>query len=625
MTALATLNPLPQYFDLDGSPLSAGKIWFGQPFQNPEINPITVYWDAAATQPAAQPIRTLNGWPMRAGKPAVIYTNGDYSITVRDKRGRLVVYEESSAYFSNDQMLKDMIDDLSSSFSNTTNPALGAGLIAFKPSLNYVKDAIGWYLKNAVPAVIANWYGITGDGVTDWTTEIQAVIDMASAAKRPVLFLNGTYITQTLDLVDRRIGLQGESVLGTILKAPAGFTDTLVSMLNTTNNGGDTFERIENLTLLGTYGVGSVGLDQALCSRAVLRDVRVQGFDAGVRRVNCFCMYDENAEINDCRTDLHLVGSNHNSEHVRCSYIGAGSSWGGTGTCVLITNNGADGLQSSLAFRGCDFEFGGTNASGVVAAMTGTLLLDNCYSEALGATIVQMNDGHCDVLGGEFIIKDATGYLADVVGGNASIAFDDEASISSDGVSRLNSFLIKPGGAGQVTFLRTNIFRKLITNNVLAIPPNLGRSVLSASFLKPMGRQFAKTDYTGVSTVLDTGDTRRVTCTTAGTTGVYQAFTVQPRINANCALVIAYRSNVNFTATVVGGPGQSGTVGTIGTLVNSSGNLLYGIFPEAKITAASQLGFEFWRPAWAVGNYLEIVEVWWADAGAIANGQLSLG
>lgn len=99
---LAIQTPFPQYFDIkDGSPLDGGKLYFGQPNQNPETNPITVYWDVAGTQPAAQPIRTLNGFAARAGTPANLYVLSDYSLTIRDKRGRNPVYQPSSVAFGN--------------------------------------------------------------------------------------------------------------------------------------------------------------------------------------------------------------------------------------------------------------------------------------------------------------------------------------------------------------------------------------------------------------------------------------------------------------------------------------------------------------------------------------------
>ena len=67
-----------------------GYIYYGLPNLNPETNPTAVFWDAAATQPAAQPIRTSGGYPVRYGTPASVYVSGDYSITVRNKKGALV-------------------------------------------------------------------------------------------------------------------------------------------------------------------------------------------------------------------------------------------------------------------------------------------------------------------------------------------------------------------------------------------------------------------------------------------------------------------------------------------------------------------------------------------------------
>jgi hypothetical protein len=91
MTLAAVANPITQFFDTDGSPLDAGYLYFGLANQNPETNPQTVYWDEDGTQPAAQPIRTVNGYPSRAGTPAAIYSISGFSLTVRNKRGGLVL------------------------------------------------------------------------------------------------------------------------------------------------------------------------------------------------------------------------------------------------------------------------------------------------------------------------------------------------------------------------------------------------------------------------------------------------------------------------------------------------------------------------------------------------------
>ena len=49
-----------------------------------------MYWDAALTLPAAQPIRTLAGYPSNSGTPARLYVNSDYSIRVMNKNGSTV-------------------------------------------------------------------------------------------------------------------------------------------------------------------------------------------------------------------------------------------------------------------------------------------------------------------------------------------------------------------------------------------------------------------------------------------------------------------------------------------------------------------------------------------------------
>jgi hypothetical protein len=65
MTALSIQPPYPTFTDTDGQPLENGYIWIGTANLNPITNPITAYWDAALTVTAAQPIRTLNGYPER--------------------------------------------------------------------------------------------------------------------------------------------------------------------------------------------------------------------------------------------------------------------------------------------------------------------------------------------------------------------------------------------------------------------------------------------------------------------------------------------------------------------------------------------------------------------------------
>jgi hypothetical protein len=90
MSALSIQAPYPAFAGTDGQPLENGYIWIGTVNLNPQVNPISVYWDAALTIPAVQPIRTLNGYPSYQGTPSRFYAGNDYSIQVLDSKGSVV-------------------------------------------------------------------------------------------------------------------------------------------------------------------------------------------------------------------------------------------------------------------------------------------------------------------------------------------------------------------------------------------------------------------------------------------------------------------------------------------------------------------------------------------------------
>jgi hypothetical protein len=85
------VQPFLIFYDRSGQPLDAGYIYIGTPGINPEVSPITVYWDSSLTTTAAQPIRTLNGYASRDGSPSnIIASQSPYSILIRDRTGALV-------------------------------------------------------------------------------------------------------------------------------------------------------------------------------------------------------------------------------------------------------------------------------------------------------------------------------------------------------------------------------------------------------------------------------------------------------------------------------------------------------------------------------------------------------
>jgi hypothetical protein len=140
---LATASPFPLYFDADGLPLDNGEIFFGTANLNPETNPQAIYWDAAGTQPAAQPVTTMNGFVVRAGTPANIYIASDYSVTVRDRKGRIVYYAASSVEFANDLALQAQLVAYQALMASSA----GAGALGYDPTVAY-SSGIGQFLNN---------------------------------------------------------------------------------------------------------------------------------------------------------------------------------------------------------------------------------------------------------------------------------------------------------------------------------------------------------------------------------------------------------------------------------------------------------------------------------------------
>lgn len=90
MSTVTIQSPYPAFADIDGQPLEDGYIWIGVAGLTPIGNPVNVYWDAAQTLAAAQPIRTRGGYPMNSGTPARLYAATDYSIQVQNRNGSVI-------------------------------------------------------------------------------------------------------------------------------------------------------------------------------------------------------------------------------------------------------------------------------------------------------------------------------------------------------------------------------------------------------------------------------------------------------------------------------------------------------------------------------------------------------
>jgi hypothetical protein len=288
MALTQVTGPYPIFTDLDGTPLDDGYLYIGDVNDDPETNPIQVYWDSNLTIPASQPIRTSNGYAYRNGTPALLYTAGAFSITIRNKREEFVLYSPvgygfDPAAVSASVVKNDFIGDgvtvdfvlsaapstilatnvfingvyqekdsysilgnvltfsiappLSSSIEVMTNET-GVINSGNATAISYTASFPGATLQTVQTKleqyVSVKDFGAVGDGVADDTAAIQAALDAGKSVYLP----DGTYaVTARLTLSTPNVQIYGSGIIKpTATWTGVGTTKSLLTIEITASN-----------------------------------------------------------------------------------------------------------------------------------------------------------------------------------------------------------------------------------------------------------------------------------------------------------------------------------------------------------------------------------------------------
>ena len=300
MTALSIQPAYPIFTDTAGQPLDNGYIWIGAANLAPQTNPISIYWDAALTQTAAQPLRTSGGYIVNSGTPAVIYADSDYSILVQNAKGS-AVYSSLAAT----DRFSGVVVKIDASDVDYTPPGTGA-----------VTTTVQAYLQQVVNVTD---FGADSTGVLDATSAITAAITYAKTLTSPQLIINaGTYTTSsvlTFDLPEFSTITFIGSIVSSVSNDPAiriGSTTANIAGITATGI------KVERLSLDTAGASSGVQLRNLTSSYIDIR--RCSGFRDGI-----FC-YGDQANGGFSYNEIHIGFAHDNKRNI---YLNAG----GVGYC----------------------------------------------------------------------------------------------------------------------------------------------------------------------------------------------------------------------------------------------------------------------------------------------------
>lgn len=386
MSALSIQPTYPIFTDIDGQPLENGYVWIGTANLDPQTNPIAVYWDAALTLPAAQPIRTLAGYPANSGTPARLYVNSDYSIQVQNKNGS-VVYSAPTATERYNEVVIGQIN--STSVINTQD---GAGATPRSVQDKFTESVSVWdFMTDAQKADVA-----AGTALVDTIDAFYRAINSFPNTFDNIYYQQGGtvlvpfgkyYLSGTLE-IDRNIVLKG-------VGAPYGnaeggsilvFADNCDGILCVDYRDSPSNKQGAGLVIEGLYLTrkntgGSVGSGISLKTTARIINTTCSGFREHGIKIDASTSYSpaSNAnlwEIHSCTVDtngLHGV------------YVKGADANAGAGYNINASNNGGWGIYDS-SFLGNTYVACHTATNGLGAYKSDNPNARNifvgCYSES---------------------------------------------------------------------------------------------------------------------------------------------------------------------------------------------------------------------------------------------------
>lgn len=304
------------YGDLNGKAIDDGSVYIGVANQDPQVNPIDVFWDDALTVPAAQPLAVSAGYVVNAGTRSAVYIAQDScSIRVLNRAGVQVDYIADA----NDSSLRsilsgvtgaaqigkagsgtvqDFIDDIGGTIAATpvtledaTDPYTLGQIIAFTgltpqmmPGFTAGASNHSPYINEAIERLI------TGGGGTLWLPPIVGDWQLGGSIECHKTGTAGSYLN--VKGVGDKVRLEWLGTTGNAFEVGDGTNDVY-------------YVTLENF-LLYSSATRTSGTDFRLrkANSVQLRGIRTDGSFNGFHGTDL-----NNAILDDCEFNLPIVNA----------------------------------------------------------------------------------------------------------------------------------------------------------------------------------------------------------------------------------------------------------------------------------------------------------------------------
>jgi hypothetical protein len=470
MSAFSISEPFPQFHDRDGQPLDGGFVWIGTAGLDAQANPIPVFFDAALTLPASQPIGTRSGFAANGATPTPVYCDvSDYSIKILDANGTLV----SSYPNAVDRFPAAVITgNLSSANVSYTRGLAGTPTRTVEGRLRDFTSVFDFMMPAEIAAVQASTFLVN---VT------AAVRNAINSTAREVYFPPGGYLVGDfsgdpalwIDSISVGKTLRGAGRQATVIKN-VGLGAAIGSTGNPITN--NTSIHICDMSIEGQAGTGP-GILFDYTSQSVIERVDCYNHgSSGIRILNgahvsvvdAWCRSNTGVGL-DISSDAFFVdvrgGTFESSASGAFVVKGGGGlsprfvTFTGSSFRGNVNSNVDVGEARDVRFFGCSFDVSGATTTRHLSVDGGTglasgVVLDGCSLVGVNGalTTVGVYAAACEDLSVMNCVVDCTGATAyDVAASAVRTRFYDNAVILGTQTDASTSTFLRTNPSGSTT------------------------------------------------------------------------------------------------------------------------------------------------------------------------------